>query len=72
MTDKMTPKRHYEAPRLTVVSFKTEQGYVLSLVGAFNLGFFYTDCGNDAWSGSASSVGQFSGGWVDEGRSAWD
>ena len=72
MTDGMTPKRHYEAPRLTIVPFKMEQGYAMSLAGAFNLGFFYADCGNDAWSGSASSVGQFSGGWVDEGRSAWD
>ena len=72
MTDVMTPKRHYEAPRLTIVPFKMEQGYAMSLAGAFNLGFFYTDCGNDAWDGSASGGSQFGGGWVDNDGSAWD
>ena len=72
MTNEMKFKRPYEAPRLTVVSFKIEQGYVLSLVGAFNLGYFYTDYGNDAWDGSTTGGNQFGGGWVDNGGSAWD
>ncbi len=72
MTDVMTPKRHYEAPRLTIVPFKMEQGYAMSLAGVFNLGYSYTNYGNDAWSGSASGGSQFGGGWVDNDASAWD
>ena len=72
MTEEITPKRPYEAPRLTTVTFKIEQGYVMSLVGVFNLGYFYTDYGNDPWGGSASGGNQFGGGWVDNGESAWD
>lgn len=72
MTDEMTPKRYYEAPRLTIVTFKTEQGYALSQTGAFGLGFSYTDYGNEAWDGSTTGGNQFGGGWVDNGGSAWD
>lgn len=72
MTNEMTFKRPYEAPRLTIVSFKMEQGYAISKVGMFKLGDFYCDNGNDAWDGSTTGGNQFGGGWVDNGGSAWD
>lgn len=68
----MTFKRPYEAPRLTIVSFKMEQGCATSQVEMFRLGDFYADYGNDAWDGSGSGGSHFGGGWVDNGGSAWD
>ena len=68
----MAPKKRYEAPRLTIVTFKMEQGYAMSLTGVFNLGNSYTDYGDDAWDGPTSGGNHFGGGWVDNGGSAWD
>ena len=72
MTDEKAPKGRYEAPRLTIVTFKIEQGFAKSLTGVYNLLGFYFDSGSDAWSGSASGGSQFGGGWVDNDASAWD
>ena len=72
MTDEKAPKGRYEAPRLTIVTFKIEQGFANSLTGKYNLLDFYCDNGNDAWDGSTTGGSRFGGGWVDNGGSAWD
>ena len=68
-------KKIYEAPALTVVKFKMEQGYAASggLVGAFRLGNSWDDNGLDAWDGFSSGSGSYFGnGWTDNGGSAWE
>lgn len=66
-------KKPYEAPRLTVVSFRVEQGYALSgLTNVFLLSDAWSDKGGDAWGGSGLSNGSSFGGWEDVGGSAWD
>lgn len=72
-----TEKKKYEAPQLTVVTFKTEQGYATSSLGAsgaFGLGTAWTNESLDAWdnSPSGSSGNRFGGGWTDNGSSAWE
>ena len=71
-----TEKKKYEAPQLTVVTFKTEQGYATSSLGAsgaFGLGDAWSNESSDAWDGSSSSSGnRFGGGWTDNGGSAWE
>lgn len=67
-------EKEYEAPRLTVVTFKTERGYAVSgqLSSVFGLGNSYSNSGDNAWDDSDPSGGgnRFSG-WTDNGESAW-
>ena len=69
-------KRLYEAPVLTVVSFKTERGYASSGAsessGSGLLGSWFGS--DDAWSGSSSGSGSGSstGSWTDNGGNAWE
>lgn len=70
-------KRDYEAPQLTVVTFKTERGFADSggpMRGFLSLGNSWTNDGGDAWDGSSSgsSGNRFGSGWTDNGGSAWE
>lgn len=66
-------KKSYEAPQLTVATFRAERGYAASgLFNLFGLGDTYNDRGGDAWSDGASSGSNRFGGWSDNGGSAWD
>lgn len=72
-----TEKKKYEAPQLTAVTFKTEQGYATSSLGAsgaFSLGNSWTNESGNAWDGSSSgsSGNRFGSGWTDNGSSAWE
>ena len=67
-------KKEYEAPQLTVVTFKTERGYAASGRGILTLGNAWDNNGGNAWDGSASggNGGHFGSGWTDNGGSAWE
>lgn len=72
-----TKKNDYEAPRLTVVTFKVERGFADSggpMRGFLSLGNSWNNDGGDAWDGSfaGGDGGYFGGGWTDNGGSAWD
>lgn len=78
MKELSNKNKSYEAPQLTVVTFKVEQGFAestfSSLVGAFRLNNSWSDVGGNAWDGSGTSEGgnRFGSGWVDNGGSAWE
>lgn len=72
---KTAKKKKYTAPYLTVVAYKTENGYATSggLRGILVLGTTWENVGGNAWDGSSSenSGSQIGSSWVDEGSNAW-
>lgn len=71
MKDSTNEKRPYEAPLLTVVSFKVERGFAGS--GPLGLSLAWSSNDEDPWSNGGSSGGsRFGGGWTDNGGSAWE
>lgn len=67
-------KKEYDAPQLTVATFKVEQGYAASGRGILTLGDAWDNYCSDAWDGSTSGSngGRFGSGWTDNGSSAWE
>ena len=67
-------RQPYEAPVLTVVSFKVEQGFNASsqsLLGNFFLFNGWGRAEQDPWGGDLPAGSHSVGGWNDEGNSAW-
>ena len=66
-------KKNYEAPALTVVTFKTERGYATSsFPNSLRLRDAWIVSATNAWSGGGSGSNSLGGGWTDNGGSAWE
>ncbi len=66
-------KKKYEAPQLTVATFKVEQGYAVSSFGnAFRIDKAWVISASNPWSGIVSGGNDIGTGWTDNGGSAWE
>lgn len=66
-------KKEYEAPQLTVATFKVEQGYASSTFGnSLRIGSAWLISASDPWSGGVSGGNNIGTGWTDNGGSAWE
>ena len=72
MNNQSIKKKPYEAPRLTVATFKAELGYATStFTQSFRLNDAWTVSALDPWSILLSGGNNLDGGWIDNGENPW-
>lgn len=66
-------RKEYEKPTMKIVQLQhTGMLMTSNMRGSGRLGDSWTNSGSDSWDGSGTSGGSSTGGWTDNGGSAWE